>query len=85
MNSTSIVSHESIARRAYHLWEESGRQDGNETAHWQQAERELHAASAGTAAAKHVPEKAQHSADYVHPGITTDSLHHHRNRTSQPR
>jgi len=99
MNSTSIVGHESIARRAHQIWEASGRPGGNETAHWLQAERELHEATVSTAhgegarrpsvepaaAAKHVPEKARHSADYIHPGVTTDSLHHHRNRTGLPR
>lgn len=94
MNSTSSVSHESIARRAHQIWEETGQQDGSETAHWLQAERELQAhhgkagevdAARGTSveppvAGKHAAEQARHSTNYVHPGVTTDSLHHARNR-----
>ena len=93
MNSTSL-SHENIARRAHQIWEEAGQPSGNETAHWLQAERELHSRREKTGhvdsargnsveppvTAKHFPEKAPHSTDYVHPGVTTDSLHHFRNR-----
>jgi len=93
MNSASL-SHENIAGRAYQIWEEAGQPAGNETAHWLQAERELHAQRGNTgyvdpargksveppAPAKHVAGKAPHSTDYVHPGVTTDSLHHLRNR-----
>jgi hypothetical protein len=43
MNLNPSISHEYIARRAHQIWEETGRRDGNETAHWLQAERELHA------------------------------------------
>ena len=43
MNLDPSISHEDIARRAYQIWEETGRRDGNETARWLQAERELHA------------------------------------------
>src|SRR5664280_2506315 len=43
MNLNPSISHENIARRAYQIWEETGRRDGNETTHWLQAERELHA------------------------------------------
>src|ERR1039457_3280156 len=94
MNLTSSISHENIARRAYQIWEETGRRDGNETAHWLQAECELHAQHGKTgeggrargksgeppAAGKHAPEISPHSTNYVHPGVTTDSLHHVRNR-----
>jgi Protein of unknown function (DUF2934) len=93
MNSTALISHESISRRAHQIWEESGRPDGNETANWLQAESELRAQQGKTGdvvsergksveppAAKHTPDKAPHSANYVHPGVTTDSLHHVRNR-----
>jgi len=94
MNSTALISHEAIARRAHQLWDEAGQPDGRDTAHWRQAESELHAqlretdSGAGargkskgpSIAAKPIPATAPHSTDYVHPGITTDSLHHHRNR-----
>jgi len=94
MNPTHSLSHETITLRAYQIWEETGRRDGDETANWLQAESELHArhlnakevsAPRGTsveppAAGRHAPERARHSTDYVHPGVTTDSLHHVRNR-----
>lgn len=35
------VAHHEIAARAYLIWEASGRQHGNDRAHWLQAEREL--------------------------------------------
>ncbi len=35
------VAQEEIAARAYQLWEASGRRDGEDRAHWFQAEREL--------------------------------------------
>ena len=92
MNSVSLITHESIARRAYQIWEETGRRDGNETMHWLKAERELRAHHESTGDAKadrgrsveppdsgrHSSEHIQHSTDYVHPGVTTDSLHHVR-------
>jgi hypothetical protein len=92
MNSTSSISHENISRRAYQIWEQDGQPDGQETAHWLQAEHELraqHEKASGTDAArgkavepplvaKHLPERAPHSANYVHPGVTTDALHHRR-------
>jgi hypothetical protein len=94
MNSVSSITHEKIARRAYQIWEENGRRDGYETTHWLQAERELcaHRGSTGEAKAdrgtlveppisgKHSSEQIRHSTDYIHPGVTTDSLHHVRNR-----
>jgi hypothetical protein len=93
MNSAPTVSHEEIAQRAHQIWREAGEPDGDGAAHWLQAERELnahHAKAAGEAAARakpavshvarHAPEKAPHSANYTHPGVTTDSLHHQRNR-----
>jgi len=43
MNLNPSNSHENIARRAYQIWEETGRRVGDETAHWLQAKRELHA------------------------------------------
>jgi hypothetical protein len=92
MNPTPLVSHESISQRARQIWEEAGHPDGCETAHWLQAERELHAQRGKTGeadgargqpagppvAAKHVAPKAPHSTDYAHPGVTTDALHHRR-------
>jgi len=94
MNPIPSVSHEDISRRAYQIWQEAGQPDGNETAYWLQAERELRARHAKTGevdpargksveppvAAKHVPGITPHSTDYAHPGVTTDSLHHQRNR-----
>ncbi len=93
MSTTHSPSHEEISRRAHQLWEESGRGDGNDTGHWLQAERELRARhqpsgeSHGTPgrsvepplAGKHLAEKAPHSTNYVHPGVTTNSLHHRPN------
>jgi Protein of unknown function (DUF2934) len=35
--------HEQIARRAYELYEQRGRQHGNDVADWLQAEEEIHA------------------------------------------
>ena len=49
MNLNPSISHENIARRAFQIWEETGRRDGNERAHWLQAERELHAHHGKTA------------------------------------
>jgi hypothetical protein len=94
MNSTSSVSHEKISRRAFQIWEETGRRDGDETAHWLRAESELraeHGKTGGverargksvepTSAGKRAGEKARHSTDYAHPGVTTDSVHHLRTR-----
>jgi hypothetical protein len=35
------LSHEEVARRAYQLWEDSGRPTGEEWAHWFRAEAEM--------------------------------------------
>jgi Protein of unknown function (DUF2934) len=94
MNSASSITHEGIARRAHQIWEKTGRRDGDDTLHWLQAERELRAddESQGEEKAgrgktveppvsgKHSSEHPRHSTNYVHPGVTTDSLHHVRNR-----
>jgi hypothetical protein len=94
MNSASSITHENIARRAHQIWEETGRPDGNETIHWLQAERELCARHESTEevnadrgesveppiSGRRASEHIRHSTDYVHPGVTTDSLHHLRNR-----
>ena len=93
MNLNPSISHENIARRAYQIWEEAGRRDGNETVHWLQAERELDAQHGMTGevdgargksveppvAGRHAHEISPHSTNYAHPGVTTDSLHHVRN------
>jgi hypothetical protein len=93
MNTTHSPSHEDIARRAHQLWVETGGGDGNDTAHWLRAERELraqhHPSGEGSdtrgrsveppPTARHVGEKPRHSTDYVHPGVSTNSLHHMRN------
>ena len=91
MNPLSSISQESISRRAYHLWEEAGRPHGRHEEHWHQAERDLQALHAKTsdvngnrgdtvqpAAGNHGTEKVPHSTNYVHPGVSTDSLRHHR-------
>lgn len=39
------ISHDSIAERAYHLWERDGRPQGRDQTHWYDAERELRDAS----------------------------------------
>jgi hypothetical protein len=94
MNSPSSITHENIARRAHQIWEETGRPGGDEALHWLQAERELHALHVSTGEAKpgrgksveppipgkHSSQQTPHSTNYVHPGVTTDSLHHVRNR-----
>jgi hypothetical protein len=94
MNSTSSISHENISRRAYQIWEQDGQLDGNETEYWLRAECELHSehektdsadgaraeSAAPRAIANRISKKAPHSTDYAHPGVTTDSLHHHRIR-----
>ena len=94
MNITDSIGHEAIARRAHQLWEEAGQPDGQDAAHWLQAERELHSqrreddSKAGahgksaepSIAAKHIPNTGPHTANYVHPGVSNDSLHHRRNR-----
>jgi hypothetical protein len=48
MSLNPSISHEDIARRAYQIWEETGRREGSETAHWLQAKRELHAQNGNT-------------------------------------
>jgi hypothetical protein len=40
-NAPSTVPHESIAERAYRIWEASGYAHGQDHHHWFQAEREL--------------------------------------------
>jgi hypothetical protein len=37
----SPISHEQIALRAHHLWEERGRPEGRDLEHWLEAERQL--------------------------------------------
>ena len=43
---SSGVPHERIAKRAYEIWQSSGRPDGRHQDHWLQAERELNGAGA---------------------------------------
>jgi hypothetical protein len=40
-SSTSTPSSDAISRRAYELWEQEGRPEGNDMRHWLQAEKEL--------------------------------------------
>ncbi|HMJ90040.1 MAG TPA: DUF2934 domain-containing protein [Candidatus Acidoferrum sp.] len=42
------ISPESIARRAYEMWESEGRPDGRDYDHWLQAEAMLRGSSSGT-------------------------------------
>ncbi len=89
MNPTHNVSSEAISKRAHQLWEAAGRPDGAHNEHWLQAERELTQSSNHKDGSEHAsvepnrkgnpaPDKAPHSTNYQHPGVTTDSLHHHR-------
>jgi hypothetical protein len=94
MNPIPSISHAAIAQRAHQIWQQAGQPDGHDSAHWHQAEQELHAQHAKEAGAngargksaipaptaKHSPDKSAHSAKYDHPGVTTDSLHHQRSR-----
>lgn len=41
MNSSSLFTQEEVAQRAHDIWEQCGRPEGQELAHWLQAEREL--------------------------------------------
>jgi hypothetical protein len=65
---------ERIRRRAYEIWEESGRPEGMESQHWEQAAREIAAssveqpsngASDDTAATPQRPQAAQRAAKAV--------------------
>jgi hypothetical protein len=49
-SSSSGASAESISRRAYELWEQEGRPDGNDLRHWLQAEHELSGTSSASTA-----------------------------------
>jgi len=87
MNTTESM-HEKIAKRAHQIWEQAGHPAGAETDHWLQAERELHEGQAKNdarngavePAPKHVVQKTPHSTPYAPKGVTTDSLHHQRQR-----
>ncbi len=65
---------ERIRRRAYEIWEESGRPEGMESQHWEQAAREIAASAAkqpsdgashDTAATPQKPQAAQRAAKAV--------------------
>jgi hypothetical protein len=65
---------ERIRRRAYEIWEESGRPEGMESQHWEQAAREIAASAVGqssneasddTAATPQKPQAAQRAAKAV--------------------
>jgi DUF2934 family protein len=87
MNPIATVTHETISRRAHHLWEQAGRPEGSGVDFWLQAERELiqgeeqkpgaHSRPAEPTQ-KHVVQTAPHSTPYAPKGVTTDSLHHQR-------
>jgi hypothetical protein len=51
----SDLDHESIARRAYRLWEEQGRPDGSDLQFWFEAENELKAQSQAARTAEKSP------------------------------
>jgi hypothetical protein len=48
MNSSPSIRYEDISRRAHQNWEVAGKPDGQDTAHWLEAERDLHAEHAKT-------------------------------------
>ena len=50
---------QAIRERAYHLWIESGHEDGNADAHWLVAQREILSASFGETARVTVGESAK--------------------------
>jgi hypothetical protein len=61
---------EQIRRRAYEIWEESGRPEGMESQHWEQAAREIAASavdqpSSGAAGTPERPQAAQRAAKAV--------------------
>ncbi len=58
-------SRDEIALRAYHLWEEKGRQPGHDRAYWLQAEAELMAAYQGSASPTGEPDPAPKAAPIV--------------------
>jgi len=92
MKSTPIITHEIVSRRAHQIWENAGRPDGSQLAHWLQAEHELNTQQAatgdadrnrgrradGSSTSNHIPDHAPHSTDPIRPAVTTDSLHHRR-------
>ncbi len=87
MNSTASI-HEKISQRAHQIWEHAGQPAGREIDHWLQAERELHEGhgkkdarhGAVEPAPKHIVQQVPHSTPYAPKGVTTDSLHHQRQR-----
>jgi hypothetical protein len=50
---------QSVRERAYHLWLESGRPDGNADEHWLAAQREVLSASLGTFGSVSVAEHSE--------------------------
>ena len=62
---------EQIRRRAYEIWEESGRPEGMESEHWEQAAREIAASAVDqpsvgdTAGTPQQPQAAQRAAKAV--------------------
>jgi hypothetical protein len=62
---SSQLSAETISRRAYEIWEQQGRPDGNDLQHWLQAEQELSGGSATTSAvsAASTAQKSEPAAD----------------------
>ena len=49
-SNSSVVGADAISRRAYELWEQEGRPEGNDMRHWFQAERELSVSSSDSSA-----------------------------------
>src|SRR4051812_2084950 len=48
-SSTAGAPADAISRRAYELWEQEGRPDGNDMRHWLQAEQELRGSESSAA------------------------------------
>lgn len=57
--SSAHPSSETISRRAYELWEQEGRPEGNDMRHWFQAEQELAGRNGRNGAEREVSPQAQ--------------------------
>ncbi len=68
----SVTDRDSIARRAFEIWEAEGRPEGREVEHWLRAEFEVIAAPAPQSAkAPAAPKKAAKAADAKAPATKT--------------
>lgn len=66
-SSSNPVSADAISRRAYELWENEGRPEGNDLRHWLQAEQELSGASASASESQAQPVAARQAATDTRP------------------